>query len=345
MLHLIDDVRADFAFTSVDLKQPTDSYIYLDDRTHTQNEFHPEGLMEFTNLEEALDAFGDLPTFMETLILTEGDVWLMLDIDDMYQLVVTHYRAVYPEMPVEIIHAILRTFYIHHRFVRVRGFAYDHYADQLPAPTLDDTKRFYAGSKHGSGYCSELKKHLSYETLLAHSLSVDFDDADPHVDQLSKKIEHMLWISCARDFVKRRMAAFYNGFRLKKTLGLPINFDRNDIEYQLNQPEVKRFFDPAITYKDVDVVKADYAYIRKMMDKVDELLGYGDQYRRFLFDLLDPERPFTGSVLKELVAVDRESLWSFLFGREKMTKDTNGVFVNYLYNLTPETLKYFKMNG
>lgn len=344
MLHLIDDVRADFAFTSIGLKQPNDSYIYLDDRTHTRNEFHPEGLMEFNNLNEALDVFGDLPTFMETLILTEGDVWLMLDVDDMYQLVVTHYRAVYPDMPVEHIHAILRTFYIHHRFVRVKGFTYDHHSEQLPVPTLEDTKRFYEASKHGNGYCSELKKHLSYEILLAHSLSVDFDNNDPHVDQFSKKIERMLWISFARDFVKRRMAAFYNGFQLKKTLHLPIDFDRNDIERQLEQPVVKRFFDPSVTYKDVNAVRVDYAYVREMMDKVGELLGYGDRYDRSLFDLLDPDRPFTGSVVKELVDIDMESLWSFLFGREKLTKDTNSVFVNYLYNLTPDNLKYFNLN-
>ena len=35
--------------------------------------------------------FGDLPTCLETIALLDGDVWLMLDTDDMYQLVVSHF--------------------------------------------------------------------------------------------------------------------------------------------------------------------------------------------------------------------------------------------------------------
>ena len=345
MLHLIDDIRADFSFTSIGLKKPTDTFVYLDDRTHTSGDHHFEGVMEFDGLKDAMDQFGDLPTLIETVLLLEGDVWLMLDPDDMYQLVVTHYRSIYPELPIDVVHAVLRTFYIHHRFVRVKGFAYDHYSEQLPLPTWEDTERLYANSRHGNGYSNELKKHLSYEVLLAHALSVDFDNDDPFVTQFAKNIERMLWISCARDFVKRRMAAFYNGFQLKQTLDLPLNFDRNDIERQLEVPVVKRFFNPDVTYKDVEAIKADYDYVRKMIAKVDALVGYGDAYNPSLFDFLDPGRSFTGSVVKGLVELDQESLWSFMFGREKLTKDTNGVFVNYLYTLDREQLTHFTLNG
>lgn len=343
MLHLIDDVRADFAFTSIGLKQPTDSFVYLDDRTHTSNELHPEGVMEFSGLGAALDEFGDLPTLMETLVLLNGDLWLMLDVDDMYQLVVTHYRSVFPNISLDAVHVVLRAFYIHHRFVRVKGFAYDHYSEQLPVPTMVDTKRYYEASRHGDGYCPDLKKHLSYEILLAHSLSVDFDGSDPYVDQFAKNIDRMLWISCARDFVKHRMAAFYNGYQLQKTLRLPINFDRNDIEKQLKQPAVKRFFDPSVTYKDVARIKADFGYVKEMIAKIDHLLGYVDSYRKSLFDYLDPGKTLDGTVLKELVDIDRQSLWSFMFGREKLTKDTNGVLVNYLYNASADELTQFRL--
>ena len=139
------------------------------------------------------------------------------------------------------------------------------------------------------------------------------------------------------------MAAFYNGF-MQKTLRLPLKFERNDVEWQLEQPIVKRFFNPEVTYKDVDVIKADYDYVRRMMHRVDELVGYEDSYRFKLFDLLDPETPFTGDTLRTLVDKDKQSLWSFLFGREKLTKDTNGVLVSYLYNADRAALDEFNLN-
>jgi len=343
MLHLVDDIRADFAFTTITLKQPYDKFVYMDDRAFTSTDLNEDGLFEFDGMASAMETFGDLPTMLESLILVTGDLWLMLDNDDMYQLVVSHYRSIYPNMDLETIHVILRCFYLHHRYVRVKGFVHDEHSKQLPLPTTEDSRRYYDAALIGDGYQLDLKKHLGYEVLLANALAVDFDNNDPYVTLFAEKIERMLWISCARDFTKRRMAAFYNGFQLKKTMGLPLDFKQNDIESQFDQPSVKRFFNPSVTYRDVDVIKSDFQYVCKTMRQIDELVGYEDSYRFKLFDLLDPKVPFTGETLKTLVTKDKESLWSFLFGREKLTKDTNGVLVNFLYNAPDETLVKFKL--
>jgi hypothetical protein len=341
MFHLINDIRADFAFTGIGLKKPDDRFIYMDDRTYTSTEHNFEGLLEYASLDEALSEFGTLASLVETLSLVKGDVWIMLDPDDVYQLVVSHFRSVYPEADLKTAHLFLRTFYIHHRFVKPANKETIGFLEKLEMPKLSDTERYYNGSQHGDGYGTALKENLGYEFLLAHSVAVDFELTDTYVNILANKIERMLWISFCRDVTHRRLTAFYGGFQLKKTLGIPVVFGRNDIEKQLEAPAVKRFFDGELTYKNINRAKGDYHYLLQSMRQIDHLAGYHDVDQLHPFDFLSPTEPMDAHRLKELIALDKQFLWSMLFEREKVTKDTNGVFVNFVYNATPEELKPF----
>lgn len=345
MLHLIDKIYYDYDFSgnigreTIVYIGPAASYVYTEGT---------QPILQYESLDEVIESYGSIATFIECLVPLNRKVHLMLDEASLNALLVIWLKAIFPDITLSMVHRFVKLNVVNHKYehssrtntkgerkVRLRN---------LTIPTLTDTAVLFERYTDVTELPADVKERISFEFLLSHCLSVEFDSKDRYVESFVRRMETILWKSLAWDFVETRRDLMYGMYNLKENFGLEIDLERDDIDDQIQALQNCVVFNQNNHPGNVEFIQQNHEQIKAYAASVTRKNGCLDSTFEYLMDIL-PTGEFTRDKALAVIERDRGMHCSQVFGRTEFRDNMNNNFIGYLYKAGAEELPQLNFNG